>query len=249
MDNVRIQTGATERVEAIMLDGSLAPLTGLLDALLSVRRVSDGYWLYFSDDTFKASGWTTRQQVMSELDSTNDPGVYGHDLDTSAITNMAADDTLELRADCASAVNTPQTGEIKVGQFVDNLDAAVSSRAAAGEYDTEMARLDVDVSSRAAAGEYDTEMARLDVDVSSRAPAGEYDTDMAHLDVDVSSRASAADVATLTGDISFIKDIEGGRWHLTGGQMIFYKNDNTTEVARFDITNDINGNPIERTRV
>jgi hypothetical protein len=229
MDSVRIQTGATERVEAVMLDGSLAPLTGLSDALLSVRRVSDGYWLDFDDDTFKAAGWTTRQQVMSELDAANDPGAYGHDLDTSAITNMTADDTLELRADCASAANSPQTGEIKVGQFVDELDAAVSSRAPAGEYDTEMAN--------------------LDAAVSSRAPAGEYDTEMARLDVDVSSRASAADLATLSGDISFIKDIEGGRWHLVGGQMIFYKDDNTTEVARFDITNDVNGNPIERTRV
>lgn len=193
MDCVRIQTDATERVEALMLDGSLSPVTGLSNALLSIRRVSDGFWYDFSDDTFKSSGWTTRQQIMTETDSTNDQGVYHYNFDTSAITNASADDTYELRVDCASATNVPQTGEIKVGQFVDDVDAAISSRAPSGEYDTE--------------------------------------------------------IAALIGDITFIKDIEGGRWNLVGGQMIFYEDDNTTEVARFDITTDVNGNPIERTRV
>jgi hypothetical protein len=54
-------------------------------------------------------------------------------------------------------------------------------------------------------------------------------------------------------DLDFLKDIEGGRWHLVGDQMIFYKADNITEVARFDLT-DINSNPAmtnvyQRTRV
>lgn len=35
--------------------------------------------------------------------------------------------------------------------------------------------------------------------------------------------------------IDFIKDIEGGRWHRVGSQMIFYKEDNTTEIARFNL--------------
>lgn len=47
-----------------------------------------------------------------------------------------------------------------------NIDAAISSRAPASEYDTEMARLDAVVSSRAPGGEYNTEMAHLDQDVS-----------------------------------------------------------------------------------
>lgn len=48
---------------------------------------------------------------------------------------------------------------------VTNLDAAITTRAPSGEYDTE---LDVVVSSRAPASEYDAEMANLDVAVSSR---------------------------------------------------------------------------------
>lgn len=192
----RIQTDETERIEVLILDGNLDSLTGLTDILISIRRVSDGYWYDFSDDTFKNSGWTTRQQAMTETDSTNDPGVYHYDFDTSAITNAAANDTYQINADQSpgtTAKNVPQIGELKVGQFVDHIDA----------------------------------------DVSSRAPANEYD----------------AQFAMLSGDITFIKDIEGGRWILSGSQMIFYKDDNTTEVARFDITLDGNDNPIERTRV
>ena len=138
--NVRIQTGDTERIEALMLDGSLSPLTGLGNVLLSIRRVSDGYWLDFDDDTFKASGWTTRQQAMTQTDVTNDPGVYHYDLDTSTITNPTADDTYEARVDCASAANVPLTGEIKVGQFVDDIDVAISSRSShsAGDVDTQL---------------------------------------------------------------------------------------------------------------
>lgn len=42
-------------------------------------------------------------------------------------------------------------------------------------------------------------------------------------------------------DVSFIKSIEGGRWIIDTAlnQMVFYKDDNTTEVARFDLKNEL----------
>lgn len=38
-------------------------------------------------------------------------------------------------------------------------------------------------------------------------------------------------------NVEFIKDIEGGRWKVdtSSNQMIFFKNDNSTEVARFNL--------------
>jgi hypothetical protein len=45
-------------------------------------------------------------------------------------------------------------------------------------------------------------------------------------------------------DLDFIKDIEGGRWRIENNQMIFYKDDNTTEVARFNLF-DAAGDPAE----
>jgi len=57
----------------------------------------------------------------------------------------------------------------------------------------------------------------------------------------------------LQTDVTFIKDIEGGRWRLVGTQMIFYKDDNTTEVARFNLFDENGGesasDTFERARV
>lgn len=51
-------------------------------------------------------------------------------------------------------------------------------------------------------------------------------------------------MATALANIQFLVDMEGGRWRLdpTTNQMIFYKADNTTVVAKFNLF-DINGNP------
>ncbi len=120
---VRILDGDTERIEAVMLDGSLAPITGLATVLLSIRRVSDGFWYDFDDDTFKTSGWTTRQQAMTETDSTNDQGQYHYDFNTSSITNASVDDTYMIRVDQVAAANVPQFGELKIDQWLkDNFD-------------------------------------------------------------------------------------------------------------------------------
>ena len=50
-------------------------------------------------------------------------------------------------------------------------------------------------------------------------------------------------------DLSFLTGIEGGKWEIVAGQMIFYQDDNITEIARFDLSYDVDGNPVSRTRV
>ncbi len=49
-------------------------------------------------------------------------------------------------------------------------------------------------------------------------------------------------VASLQTDITFLKDIDSGKWEITENQMIFYKADGTTEVARFNLF-DASGHP------
>lgn len=51
-------------------------------------------------------------------------------------------------------------------------------------------------------------------------------------------------IEAIAEDITFIKDIEGGMWQIDRDtkQMIFYKSDNITEIARFDLF-DMNGTP------
>lgn len=62
-----------------------------------------------------------------------------------------------------------------------------------------------------------------------------------------------SNATTLTSDVGFIKNIEGGRWRIVANQMVFYAADNTTEIARFDLK-DAAGSPTmtapyERVRV
>lgn len=57
----------------------------------------------------------------------------------------------------------------------------------------------------------------------------------------------------ITGSVQTIKDMTEGRWEIVSNQMIFYRSDNVTEVARFDLL-DSAGNPttdavFERVRV
>ena len=62
-------------------------------------------------------------------------------------------------------------------------------------------------------------------------------------DIDTLIDAIKAKTDTISwADITFLKDIEGGRWKIVDNQMIFYKSDNSTEVARFDLF-DSAGNP------
>jgi len=46
------------------------------------------------------------------------------------------------------------------------------------------------------------------------------------------------DLRDIEERLTFLKDIEGGRWKIEGNQMIFYKSDNVTEVARFNLFNE-----------
>ena len=49
-------------------------------------------------------------------------------------------------------------------------------------------------------------------------------------------------VTSMTGTLNSIYDIQFGRWRIVNNQMVFFKEDNTTEVARFDLFDDA-GNP------
>jgi hypothetical protein len=49
-------------------------------------------------------------------------------------------------------------------------------------------------------------------------------------------------IDSITTDVTFLKDIEGGKWKIEANQMIFCKSDNLTEIARFNLK-DSSGNP------
>jgi len=114
----RFQNGATVPLTVTALDHTRTGAAGLADVLLSIRRESDDYYLDFDDMTFKVSGWTTRQQVMAEKDSTYSPGVYFYDFDATGFD----DDSFHLEASSASAENSPWADWAYVGDYLSTTD-------------------------------------------------------------------------------------------------------------------------------
>lgn len=117
---MREQQNSTERIRILALDSVSAGVTGAT-VLLSIRRDADGQ--YWNGSSFGASFNTV---AMTETDATNRAGEYHYDFDTTGL----ADAAYSFRATTASStvVNDPWIGELKIGGFVDNIDAAISTR-------------------------------------------------------------------------------------------------------------------------
>jgi len=79
---------------------------------------------------------------------------------------------------------------------------------------------------------------QLDAVQSDLDDPDQYKADVSNLALESTAqniKVQTDKIPTIEVDVSFIKDIEGGRWVRDGHQMIFYKDDNVTEVARFDL--------------
>lgn len=130
---VRIQTGDTEPIYVEFRDITGAQLTGATDLFVRLFRDSDGQFFDWADLTFKASGHTTIDRGLTEVNATNAPGLYQvtGGFDTSTITNITADDTylvVPLQTPGTNAV-LPEPSELKVGQWLDGvgLDIVISA--------------------------------------------------------------------------------------------------------------------------
>jgi len=126
----RIQTGETEPIVVLILDASGDPLTGLTDIKIRVRRASDGFYLDWSDNTFKATPVQLLQQ-LEEISATYSPGEYHLDtlthvggFDTSTVVQTVDEEVYfftSVQDGGTDASNPIQVGEIKVGGFVDDI--------------------------------------------------------------------------------------------------------------------------------
>ncbi len=101
-----------------------------------VRRMSDGFYLDFSDNTFKSVGWTTLNAALGELDPVLAPGLYelAGGLDT-AFVNGNTDDNLvitPIQTPGSDAV-LPLPEELKVGQWVDGAAKSADLLGATGK--------------------------------------------------------------------------------------------------------------------
>ena len=140
---VYVPTGATEPVEVQVagLDG--LPLLGKTSIKLRVRRIDDGFYLDWSDQTFKpGAAVTILLQPLIEVSPTYSPGVYELDtaphvkgLNTGVITNAIAGDVYDVTVvqdGDYDAPGLPVGFEIKLGApFADKIEDLPDSVAAA----------------------------------------------------------------------------------------------------------------------
>lgn len=119
MDTARIQNGQTERIRVFIFDNDGNAVVGLSNVFLKIYRKSNGQ--FYTGSAWQFSSATI---VMSEEDAVNKPGWYYYDFDTSGL----GDDIYYMEVNCASAMaGYLATGELKVGGYVDNIDAAASA--------------------------------------------------------------------------------------------------------------------------
>ena len=133
MNHSRIQTGDTEPIAIVAEDATGERVTGKTDIKVKVQRLSDDFFFDWDDNTFKDPNLVIKLlEVLDEVSSTYSPGIYRLDtanhvngFDTSQIVNPKPDDTYYVTAvqDGGTDVATlPSDGEIKVGQYVDDLN-------------------------------------------------------------------------------------------------------------------------------
>lgn len=128
--SVRIKTGAKEPIVVLIVDQNGDELTGLVDIKIKIRRGSDGFYLDWSDNNFKAFP-TQLLEALAEVSSVLSPGEYYlntathvEGFDTSTFVQLVDEEQYFVTAvqdGGSSAANVPQMGEIKVGGFVDDI--------------------------------------------------------------------------------------------------------------------------------
>lgn len=126
--SVRIKKGEKEPIVVLIVDKDGNELTGLTNIKIKIRRASDGFYLDWSDNTFKASP-TQLLEALSEISATFSPGEYHlstvthvDGFDTSTITQVLDEESYfftSVQDGGSNAANALQIGEIKVGGFVD----------------------------------------------------------------------------------------------------------------------------------
>jgi hypothetical protein len=129
MSVVGIQHGVTEPIIVSIIDVNKAPITGLTDIKIQIRRQSDGFYFDWSDNTFKvAASVVNLWQALMEVSAVFSPGMYklntithSEGWHTALITNPLNREIYFISAiqvGGTDAANVPQNGELRVGTFV-----------------------------------------------------------------------------------------------------------------------------------
>ena len=126
MNSLWLPLQTIEPIEVYATDANGDPITGMANLYAAVRRVSDNWWLDFSDMHFKPAGWVQRQQVMTEIDAILSPGFYTFTFNTTTFLTPNTYVIVSQQVP-ATVFFTTVTGELRIGGVPDD---CVSSRKA-----------------------------------------------------------------------------------------------------------------------
>jgi len=134
--SIYVRKSDSEPIQLDVKDITGQPLLGATGVLVRIRRDSDGFWLDWDDNVYKAGPWIERDKLAFPVDPTLAPGIYviGGGYPTASISNAVDDDhylafTVNSgAADTALAVLPPPM-EFRVGFWADaiGLDCVLSA--------------------------------------------------------------------------------------------------------------------------
>ena len=169
--------------------------------------------------------------VQLDLD---DPAQYKAD-----VTLLALEATAQLIKDKTDNLPTDPADQSAVEAAITTSETAIR-----GTDSDDLKVLSDQLDLVAPAGEYDTELAAIQADLDD---PDQYKADVTAVALEATLQLVKTEtdkIPSIEVLLAFIQDIEGGRWRIENNQMIFYKADNTTEVARFNLF-DEGGAPAE----
>lgn len=188
----RVQTGDTEEIRVAFHNAAHAGVTGL-SPTLRIQRVSDGQ--FWNGSAYQAG---VANLAMTAVDATNFPGVYAYDFDTTS----ASEEEHRLRADAgvATVANRLAYGALHIGGFIDNLDAAVSSRNSVVPLAAATDQAEHDATQALIAALNDLDQAGVQAALTAQGYTAARAPGLDNLDAAVSSRAVPGDAMALVAN-------------------------------------------------
>lgn len=134
IDNFELGLSSIPLVTPVLLDRSGQPITGSTTIVAEIRRIGTSDRWDFNDNTFKTSGWTTRQGALAQVDASLDAGVYERAAGWVATAVVAGVYLVTYRD--TSGLALPASEAFRLGgpaeTVATKLDVTTGSRAAAG---------------------------------------------------------------------------------------------------------------------
>jgi len=87
--DLQVEVTDTAAALDVSVNGATGGVTGLTMVVAIRNGITSNSWLDFNDNTFKTSGWTTRQAAMTEISAGNAPGQYQYLLNVNALSLSA----------------------------------------------------------------------------------------------------------------------------------------------------------------